>query len=55
MDKKTRYLLILIGFLSVATGIYGAFKTGEIIDSFSGVIIGLSIVVIALIERNKKS
>lgn len=55
MRKQTEYLIIGIGIASILAGIYGAVRTGELIDSLSGVLIGVALIGTIIIERNKKS
>ncbi len=54
MRKQTEYLVIGIGIASILAGLYGAIRSGELIDSLSGVMIGLALIGTAIIERNKK-
>ncbi len=54
MKDQTGYLLIGIGIASILVGIYGAFRSGELIDSLSGVVIGVALIGTVIIERNKK-
>jgi hypothetical protein len=54
MKKQTAALIIGIGIVSILTGIYGGFRSGELIDSLSGVFIGVALIGTPLIERNKK-
>ena len=54
MNKHTASLIIGIGIASVLAGAYGAFRTGEFMESASGVTIGLALIVIVITERNKK-
>jgi hypothetical protein len=55
MRKQTEYLVIGIGIASILAGIYGAYRTGELMDSLSGVLIGVALIGTIIIERNKKS
>ncbi|MBT3547955.1 MAG: hypothetical protein HN487_09745 [Flavobacterium sp.] len=55
MRKQTEYLVIGIGIASILAGIYGGFKTGELMDSLSGVLIGVALIGTIIIERNKKT
>ena len=54
MRKQTGYLLIGIGISSILAGIYGAVRSGAIMDSTSGVFIGVALIGIVIIEWNKK-
>lgn len=53
MSKKTAYLIIGIGIASILAGIYGAFESGEWMDSISGVVIGVALIGTAMIEQKK--
>ena len=55
MSKQTEYLVIGIGIASILAGIYGAVRTGNIMESLSGVVIGIALIGTIIIERNKKS
>ena len=55
MRKQTEYLVIGIGTASILAGIYGGFRTGELMDSLSGILIGVALIGTIIIERNKKS
>ncbi|MEM7484529.1 MAG: hypothetical protein AAF348_04910 [Bacteroidota bacterium] len=54
MQKQTGYVLIGIGIASILAGIYAAVRNGELIDATSGVFIGVALIGVVLIERNKK-
>ncbi len=54
MRKRTAYIVIGIGIASIIAGIYGAVRSGEIIDSASGIVIGVALIGTVIIERNKK-
>lgn len=54
MDNKTAYLIIGIGIASILAGVYTAYRTGEIMESVSGVIIGVALIGTVIIDRNKK-
>jgi hypothetical protein len=54
MKKQTGYLVIGIGIASILSGIYGAVRSGELMDSLSGVLIGVALIGTVIIERNKK-
>ena len=54
MTKQTAYLIIGIGMASILAGAYEAYRTEEIMESISGVVIGLALIGTAIIERNKK-
>ncbi len=54
MRKQTEYLLIGIGIASILAGIYAAIRSGEFMDSLSGMVIGAALIGTVLIERNKK-
>ncbi|MCR9132767.1 MAG: hypothetical protein NXI08_09345 [bacterium] len=53
MDNQTAYLIIGIGIASILAGVYTAYRTGEIIESVSGVIIGVALIGTVIIDRNK--
>ena len=53
MKKQTAYLLIGIGIASILAGIYGAFRSGVLMDSLSGVFIGAALIGTVIYERNK--
>ena len=55
MSKQTEYLVIGIGIASILAGIYGAVRTGDIMESLSCIIIGIALIGTIIIERNKKS
>ncbi|MDO6761810.1 hypothetical protein Q4566_16500 [Tamlana sp. 2_MG-2023] len=55
MRKQTEYLVIGIGIVSILAGIYGGVRTGELMDSVSGVLIGITLIGAIIIERNRKS
>jgi hypothetical protein len=54
MKKQTASLIIGIGIASILAGIYEAFRSGELIDSLSGVFIGIALIGTVIFERNKK-
>jgi hypothetical protein len=54
MDKQTAYLIIGIGIASILAGVYTAYRTGEIMESVSGIIIGVALIGTVIIDRNKK-
>jgi len=54
MRKQTAYLIIGIGIASILAGLYEAVRTGEYMDSISGVIIGVALIGTVIIEQNKK-
>jgi len=54
MKRQTGFLIIGIGIVSIFTGIWAAFRSGELMDSLSGVFIGASLIGTVIIERNKK-
>jgi uncharacterized ion transporter superfamily protein YfcC len=54
MKKRTAYLIIGIGSLSILTGIYKVVRSGEWLDSLFGVFIGLSLIVAVVYERNRQ-
>jgi len=55
MKRQTSYLIIGIGIASILAGIYEAVRSGELMDSLSGVLIGVALIGTVIIERNKKS
>lgn len=55
MKKQTASLIIGIGIASILAGAYGAFRTGDIMESLSGIIIGVTLIGTVIIERNKKT
>jgi uncharacterized sodium:solute symporter family permease YidK len=55
MRKQTAYLVIGIGIASILAGIYGGIRTGELMDSLSGVFIGVALIGTIIIERNRKN
>uniref|UniRef100_UPI00404B42C1 hypothetical protein n=1 Tax=Flavobacterium sp. TaxID=239 RepID=UPI00404B42C1 len=54
MNKQTASLIIGIGIASILAGIYTAVRSGELMDSLSGVFIGVALVGTVILERNKK-
>jgi hypothetical protein len=54
MKKQTASLIIGIGIASILAGIYGAVRSGELMDSLSGVFIGAALIGTVIFERNKK-
>jgi hypothetical protein len=54
MKKQTASLIIGIGIASILAGIYEAVRSGELIDSLSGVFIGIALIGTVIFERNKK-
>ena len=54
MKKQTASLIIGIGIASILAGAYSAYRTGEIMESVSGVMIGIALIGTVIIERNKK-
>lgn len=54
MRKQTAYLIIGIGIASILAGVYEVVRTGEYMDSISGVIIGVALIGTVIIEQNKK-
>ena len=54
MRKQTEYLIIGIGIASILAGIYAGVRTGELMDSLSGVLIGIALIGTVIIERNRK-
>jgi hypothetical protein len=55
MKRQTGYLIIGIGIASILAGIYGAVRSGDLMDSLSSVIIGVTLIGTVIVERNKKS
>jgi hypothetical protein len=55
MRKQTEYLVIGIGIASILAGIYGAIRSGELINSLSGVLIGIALIGTVIIERNRNT
>ena len=55
MRKQTEYIVVGIGIASILSGIYGAIKSGELIDSLSGIVIGVALIGTVFIERNRKN
>jgi len=55
MRKQTAYLVIGIEIASILAGIYGGIRTGELMDSQSGVFIGVALIGTIIIERNRKN
>ncbi len=53
MKKKTGYLVIGIGIASIIAGVYEAVGSGELMDSVSGVLIGVALIGTVIIARNK--
>lgn len=54
MKKQTASLIIGIGIASIIAGVYSAYRTGEIMESLSGVMIGVTLIGTVIFERNKK-
>jgi uncharacterized sodium:solute symporter family permease YidK len=54
MNKQTAYLLIGIGIVSILAGIYGAVRSGVLMDSLNGVFIGAAIIGTVLFEQSNK-
>lgn len=54
MRKKTESIIIGIGIASILAGIYAGVSSGELIDSLSGVFIGVALIGTLIIERNNK-
>lgn len=52
MNKQTRGILIVIGLLSIGASIY-AYVRDEQLESLSGTVIGLSLIVLAIYEKRK--
>ena len=55
MNKRTECLIFGIAIASILAGIYGAIRTGEIMESLSGVFIGVALIGTVNIERNRKN
>tara|TARA_R110000868_G_C10639162_1_gene743977 strand:+ start:335 stop:511 length:177 start_codon:yes stop_codon:yes gene_type:complete len=55
MEKRTEYLIFGIAMASILAGIYGAVRTGELMESLSGILIGAALIGTVIIERNKKN
>ena len=55
MKKQTGYLIIGFGIASILAGIYEGVRSQELMDSLSGVLIGVALIVTVIIERNKNS
>lgn len=53
MGKTTQGIVIGIGLASIIFAIVGLARGGEFMDSFSGFLIGGSLIVAILYERNK--
>jgi hypothetical protein len=53
MNKQTGYFIIGIGIASILAGVFGAIRSGEFLDSISGVVIGASLIGTVIYERNK--
>jgi len=54
MDKSTRNLLIGIGVLSILSSIYMYVNKGTIFDNFAGILVGISLIVVAISQHSKK-
>lgn len=54
MSKRTLYLIIGIGIASILSGMYGAIRTGEAMESLSGIVIGVALIGAALIEKRNQ-
>ena len=55
MGKKTEYLIFGIAIASIIAGIYGAIRTGEFMESVSGITIGAALIATVLFQRNGKN
>ena len=55
MEKRTEYLIFGIALASILAGIYGAGRTGELMESLSGILIGAALIGTVIIERNRKN
>lgn len=54
MSKRTYYLIIGLGIVSILTGVYSAIRTGDLSASIFGVVIGLSLIGTVVMERQRK-
>lgn len=54
MRKQTEYLIIGIGIASILAGMYVGVRMEEVINSASGVLIGIVLIGTVIIERNRK-
>lgn len=54
MKKQTASIIIGIGIVSILAGVFGAVRSGEVMDALSSVFIGVTLIGTVLIERNKK-
>jgi len=54
MKKQTASIIIGIGIVSILAGVFGAVRSGEVMDALSSVFIGVVLIGTVLIERNKK-
>ena len=57
MNKKVKYIVIVIAFVAILFSLYTIINGNRNFDSFSGIIIGFSLLVSLYIEKNyiKKS
>jgi len=57
MNRKVKRLIVIIGFLSLASGVYQAWMSGKFMDYFPGLFIGVTLIGSALInsEDNKQT
>ncbi|MEO8960660.1 MAG: hypothetical protein ABI325_02180 [Ginsengibacter sp.] len=54
MERPTKILLIIIGVLSILTGIYSYFYKSEPVISYSAIFIGVAIIGIVFFIKPKK-
>lgn len=55
MKNQTASFLIGIGIASILAGIYAGFRSGEVLDSLNGVLIGVVLIGTVVFERNKQN
>ncbi|MEM9078231.1 MAG: hypothetical protein AAGC43_14405 [Bacteroidota bacterium] len=55
MEKRTEYLIFGIAIASILAGIYAGIRAGELMESVSGIFIGLALIGTVFIERNRKN
>ena len=54
MNTKVKYVVIIIAFLAIIFSLYTIIKGERTFDSFSGIVVGFSLLIALYIQKNYK-
>lgn len=54
MNTKVKYVVIIIAFLAIIFSLYTIIKGERTFDSFSGIVVGFSLLIALYIKKNYK-